>query len=90
MTPPVRGARREVRNPLLGLAAARRLRELPEPVRFGLADLLQELAADANSRAQACWSKHKAPMAAYWKACAVYSRHLARVLRSATSPLHRL
>lgn len=76
-----RDVRREVRNPILGLPAARRVHRLSEAQRGQLADLLSELAVDAAARAQHCWSRHKAPMAAYWKACSVYARHLARVLR---------
>jgi len=80
-----RSSRREVRNPVLALPAARALQALPPEVREHLAQLLGELAADAQGRATVAWQTHKAPMAAYWKACAVYSGHLRRVLR-ATPP----
>ena len=78
-----RSARREVRNPILALPAARRVAALPDPARALLAALLRDLADDAAQRAQDCWRRHKAPMAAYWKACSVYARHLARVVRPA-------
>ncbi|MGK6324663.1 hypothetical protein ACMGDM_16490 [Sphingomonas sp. DT-51] len=42
---------------------------------------LRELRADAQVRADDCWRRHKAPMAAYWKVVSVYAGHVARVLR---------
>jgi hypothetical protein len=39
-----------------------------------------ELAQDARDRAETCWSRHKASIAAYWKACAVYAGHIRRDL----------
>ncbi len=71
----------EVRNPLLALPAMRSIRLLPPDVRACLAALLRDLAADANDRANAAWRRHKAPMAAYWKAVAVYARHTARAIQ---------
>lgn len=76
-----RSARREVRNPVLAHPAARRLQELEPGARAMLRDLFREIAADARTRAAECWRKHKAPMAVYWKAVAVYSGHVARVLK---------
>lgn len=70
-----------VRNPLLRLPAAQRLASLSPEARQVLADLLQELACDARDRAEESWRRHKAPMAAYWKAVSVYAGHLHRVLR---------
>ena len=49
--------------------------------RAALRAVLLDLALDAGGRADLSWRRHKAPMAAYWKAVAVYARHLARVLR---------
>ena len=40
-----------------------------------------DIRQDAKNRAESCWRKHKAPMALYWKVLAVYSGHLARMLR---------
>ena len=76
-----RSSRAEVRNPILMLPGVGRLLSLPLPVRQALAALLDEIAADARERANKCWFKHKAPMAAYWKAVAVYARHIARAVR---------
>lgn len=82
MSAVIRSNRAEVRNPILRLPGFAKLKRLPRPVREALADLLWELGADASVRAEDCWRKHKAPMAAYWKACAVYARHIARALRA--------
>lgn len=76
----VRSLRRTVRNPLLALPATRQLLAMPLQQRLALRDLLRDLAKDARARADKCWRTHKAPMAAYWKAVAVYANHLARVL----------
>lgn len=69
-----------VRNPLLDLPSARRIRALPPDTRMALADLLGELSRDARDRAERSWRRHKAPMAAYWKAVSVYAAHLRRVV----------
>jgi hypothetical protein len=76
-----RSNRAEVRNPVLSLPAARRLREMPREQRDPIAALLLELGDDASRRAAEAWRKHKAPMAVYWKAVAVYARHLGRVFK---------
>jgi hypothetical protein len=78
-----RSNRPDVRNPVLGLRAAARLAAMPAPVRELLAEILLELAGDARRRANEAWKRHKAPMACYWKAVAVYARHLARAVRPA-------
>ena len=78
-----RSSRAIVRNPLLALPASERLRDLPPEARDALRELLIEIRADAASRAQVCWKRHKAPMAAYWKAVSVYAGHTARALRTA-------
>ena len=69
-----------VRNPILALPAMRALRSLPDKMRRPLADLLGELAVDARERAEDSWRRHKAPMAAYWKAVSVYAGHIRRAL----------
>lgn len=74
-----------VRNPILGLPAILKLQRLPRPVKEALIELLYELGADANARADQCWKKHKAPMAAYWKAVAVYARHTARAVKAGSN-----
>jgi len=80
-----RSNRREVRNPVLALPSAVKLQAQPADIRRELAQLFVDLAADATARAHECWRKHKAPMAVYWKAVAVYARHVARMLRAPPS-----
>lgn len=81
----MRSNRPETRNPLLALPSAARLAELPEDSRDALRALLLEIRVDAAERAQTCWKRHKAPMAAYWKAVSVYAGHAARALRRPSS-----
>lgn len=76
-----RSNRREVRNPILALPSAKRLGELSPLNRAALRGVLLDIRHDANARAAECWKRHKAPMAAYWKAVAVYTGHIARVLK---------
>jgi len=75
-----RSTRRDVRNPLLSLAAVQALLALPREQRQALRTLLRDIALDARSRAEKCWRTHKAPMAVYWKAVSVYAGPIARVL----------
>ena len=77
-----RSLREDVRNPLMRLAAARKIQELPIESRMALKSLLLDLRRDAQARADESWRRHKAPMAAYWKAVAVYAGHTARLLRT--------
>lgn len=70
-----------VRNPVLALPGVKRLQALPPFAREGIREVLLDIRRDAHERAEKCWRKHKAPMAAYWKAVAVYAGHLARALR---------
>jgi len=72
-----------VRNPLLALPSAQVLRSLPPEARNAFRSLLLDIRKDAQVRAEKCWRQHKAPMAAYWKAVAVYAGHTARLLRGA-------
>lgn len=72
-----RSKKAEVRNPMLRLPAAQKMRRLPRPARELQAELLRELAKDARARAQQSWNKHKGPMAVYWRTVAVYARHTA-------------
>lgn len=83
----IRSNRAETRNPLLTLPATRKLLDLPRDQQEVIYDILRELAADANARAEKCWRTHKAPMAAYWKAAAVYAGHLAKVIGRRARPL---
>ena len=74
-----------VRNPVLELPATHRIQaEVPHATRLLLGGLLRELADDAAQRAERSWRSHKAPMACYWKACAVYARHIARAIERAS------
>lgn len=79
--PPARSSRAEVRNPILCLPSAERLTRLDPAQRSELSAVLLDLRRDAQLRAEECWRRHKAPMAAYWKAVSVYAGHIARVLR---------
>ena len=76
-----RSTRREIRNPVLALSAIRDLQAMPVEIREALASVLTALAEDSAARADHAWRRHKAPMAAYWKAVAVYARHTARAIR---------
>lgn len=76
----LRSSRPDVRNPVLSLPAAARLRDLPPEARSALEDLLREISSDASVRAEQSWRKSKGPMAAYWKAVSVYAKHIARAV----------
>lgn len=76
-----RSNRREVRNPVLGLASVKRLLALPADQRELIADILGDLVIDARQRAQTSWLKNKGPMAAYWKGVGAYAHHFRRVCR---------
>ncbi|RWF49961.1 MAG: hypothetical protein EOS50_30235 [Mesorhizobium sp.] len=75
-----RSSRRDVRNPVLALPSIEALQALPIETRRALAFLLTDLSTDARMRADESWRKHKAPMAAYWKAVSVYAKHIRRAL----------
>lgn len=76
-----RSNRAIVRNPILALESGQRLGRLGPLAREELRGVLLDIKADAQKRADQCWRKHKAPMAAYWKAVAVYAGHIARALK---------
>lgn len=80
-----RSNKSEVRNPVLALPGFARLTELSSPERAAIRAVLVSLSKDARERADKCWRTHKAPMAVYWKAVAVYSGHIARAI-SRSSP----
>lgn len=71
----------EVRNPLLKLKAATKLKSLSPEVRAALRAVLMELRAEAHAKAEASWKARKGPMAVYFRAVAVYAGHIARLLR---------
>ncbi len=79
-----RSASAEVRNPLLALPAVAAIRALPLECRAPLAELLRQVAADADAKAEAAWRKRKGPMAAYWRATSTYAKHTARAVVSPT------
>lgn len=83
MPPSARSARREVRNPILGLPAMAKVRALPRDAKEALAAVLDDIRADSAHRAERSWRQKKAPMAAYWKAVSVYARHIRRAVRTA-------
>lgn len=76
-----RSTRAEVRNPVLALPSAVKLKALSPEAREALREVLGDIALDARERAEKCWRSHKAPMAAYWKAVSVYAGHTRRALR---------
>lgn len=78
-----RSSRAEVRNPVLGLPAARLILAMPADIRALLAVLLLDLAADSRRRARSSWDSRKAFVAAYWATVAVYAGHIARILGGA-------
>lgn len=76
-----RSSRADVRNPALLLPGMAKLRALPVESREAIADVFMDVRRDAAGRADKCWKKHKAPMAAYWKAVSVYAGHVARAIK---------
>lgn len=78
----MRSSRPEVRNPVLALPAAERIAKLSPEAREALIAVLGDIAVDARGRAEWCWLRHKAPMAAYWKSIAVYARHIRCAMRA--------
>jgi hypothetical protein len=59
-----------------------RFRMLSPEARDALKDALMALRTDALKRADYQWSKHKAPLACYWKVVGVYAGHIARALNN--------
>lgn len=74
-----RSLRTDVRNPLLKLPSAQAISKLPADARAALDAVLADIQTDSRQRAEQCWKKHKAPMAAYWKAVAVYAGHMRKL-----------
>jgi hypothetical protein len=58
---------------------------MPAPAREWLLEFLQDLRRYSQAQAAKCWRTHKAPLACYHKIVAVWSGHLAKVLRN-TAP----
>ena len=80
-----RSAKAEVRNPVLKLPAARSVLALPVEQRRPLGILLRQLAFEAEVEAEKAWKRRKGIMAAYWRAVAIYSKHLARAIDPASA-----
>ena len=76
-----RSSKPDVRNPLVHMDAAVAIQALPVEARNALKLLLKEVSKDARGRANKAWTTHKAPMAAYWKAVAVYANHAQRIMK---------
>src|SRR3546814_11825526 len=78
-----RSAEAAVRNPVLALPAAIKIRtalaDQPE-LRSLFGQLFRELAEQADERAHDAWRKRKGLMAAYWRAVCTYATPLARVI----------
>lgn len=55
---------------------------LPPEAQEALRSALLAVSKSCRARANECWRRHKAPMAAYWKANAVNARHLATAIRT--------
>ena len=70
-----------VRNPVLALPAVHAALALPDDQRAAIADIWSDVAKMSAAKSKECWAKHKAPMAVYWKFCAVWSGHIAKALR---------
>lgn len=81
-----RGARIDVRNPVLLLPSARALLALPKDQRQLIGTLFREIATEADKNAERAWKKRKGPMAAYWRATCTYSKHIARAIDSRAKP----
>lgn len=67
---------------MLALPAAKRLAELDQSSREVIEGVLRDLARDAARRAERSWRYRKAPLAVYWRAVSVYSRHIVRAMRT--------
>jgi len=76
-----RSSQAGVRNPVVNLPSAYLLKSMPPEVRRALRQIFREISAQSRINANTAWKKHKGPMAAYWKACAVYARHIGVVLK---------
>lgn len=78
---PSRTVRLDVRNPMLKLPSVQAIAALPPEAKAALLALLSDLRVDARAKAEHCWRRHKAPMAAYWKAVSVYANHISKLCR---------
>lgn len=76
-----RGARVDVRNPIVLLPEAQALAATMTPEqRRAFGDLMRAMAREADKQAEKAWRKRKGPMAAYWRAGCTYMKHIARAI----------
>ena len=76
---PLRSSAPDVRNPLLKLAGAAAFAALPDDDRRQLRALLDGVRRAAKAVADGLWRRGRVRKAAYWRACAVYAGHAARL-----------
>jgi hypothetical protein len=79
-----RSSRREVRNPILGLPAARQIMSDASPeaqlARLWLWRLLRELNEQCRGNEVVAYGKRKGPMTNYWMSAATYVKHISHIL----------
>lgn len=76
-----RGARIDVRNPIVLLPEAQALAASMSPMQRELfGRLMRRIADQADKNAEKAWKKRKGPMAAYWRATCTYAKHIARAI----------
>jgi hypothetical protein len=76
-----RGARVDVRNPIVLLPEAQALAaSMTAEQRRLFGDLMRAMAREADRQAEKAWRKRKGPMAAYWRAGCTYMKHIARAI----------
>lgn len=81
-----RGARVDVRNPIILMPEAQALLSAMTPQQRHLfGRLMRRMAANADKKAEAAWKKRKGPMAAYWRAGCTYMKHIARAIDPASA-----
>lgn len=81
-----RSAAADVRNPLLKLGSAHAFAALPEEDRRQLRAALDATRRAAKAVADSLWRRGRVRRAAYWRACAVYAGHAARLVHPKPSP----
>jgi hypothetical protein len=82
-----RSNRQAVRNPMLQDENLRHeVLFLGPNERAFLERFLRRASKRWAAQADHAWRKHKPPMAAYWKQCAVNARHLALAIRTLSPP----
>lgn len=78
-----RSTRAEVRNPILGLPAAREaLAALPIDQAEALRTVLLQIQAQAKEKERESYAKRKGPMTSYWMAVGTYCKHIAHAIRA--------